>query len=178
MAKKLCGPRVWVELRYYVGQIKQADNDKLYAEQRAFIARQKSRDTRISFHMGRMERRVASDGAARELAAYVATHSTTLDAPTQTDLSAIVSQHANVVIHVEKAVDVMLAVDLVVLAEQGAYDTAYVLSADGDFTPAAAYVRSKGKKMFAASASSGAELAKAVDSFIRLRPDWVNDCYI
>jgi hypothetical protein len=47
----------------------------------------------------------------------------------------------------------MLAVDMVRMAERNEYDTAYLLSADGDFTPAVKAVAEKGKKVFAASAT-------------------------
>ena len=57
----------------------------------------------------------------------------------------------------EKAVDVMLAVDLGLMAERGGFDTSYLLSADGDFTPAVEAARSSGKKVFAVSASQGAK---------------------
>ena len=78
---------------------------------------------------------------------------------------------------VEKAVDVMLAVDLVVMAERNDYDTAYVLSADGDYTPAVEFVRSHNKKVFAVSASSGAKLKDAVNSFIRIPASWLDGCF-
>ena len=79
---------------------------------------------------------------------------------------------------VEKAVDVMLAVDLVVMAERNGFDDAYLLSADGDFTPAVEHVRSRGKNVYAVAASSGARLAAAVNSFIRIpASSWFADCY-
>ena len=52
---------------------------------------------------------------------------------------------------VEKAVDVMLAVDLVAMAIRNEYEAAYVLSADGDYTPAVEIARSLGKKVYAAA---------------------------
>jgi uncharacterized LabA/DUF88 family protein len=78
---------------------------------------------------------------------------------------------------VEKAVDVMLAVDMVVMAERDQYDAAYLLSADGDFTPAVAAVRAHGKKVYGVSPAHGAQLAAAVDTFINLKREWFNDCY-
>lgn len=71
----------------------------------------------------------------------------------------------------------MLAVDLVVMAQQNAYDTAYILSADGDYTHAAQFVRSLGKKVFAVAASNGAQLAAVVNKFIRRDATWFVDCY-
>jgi uncharacterized LabA/DUF88 family protein len=78
---------------------------------------------------------------------------------------------------VEKAVDVFLAIDLVSLAMSDAYDAAYLLSADGDYTPAVEAVRRLNKKVYVASCVPGAHLARAVNSFIRLQRDWFNDCY-
>jgi uncharacterized LabA/DUF88 family protein len=79
--------------------------------------------------------------------------------------------------HTEKAVDVMLAVDLVLMAQRDELDTAYILSCDGDFTPAVKAARECGKTVFAASCGMGAKLAREVKSFIRLEPPWFTDCY-
>ncbi|MDA1091676.1 MAG: NYN domain-containing protein [Acidobacteria bacterium] len=79
---------------------------------------------------------------------------------------------------VEKAVDVMIAVDLVVKAEKDEFDVAYLLSADGDFTPAVEHVRGLGKSVFAVAAGNGAKLAKAVNSFIRVDSQWIDDCLL
>ena len=78
---------------------------------------------------------------------------------------------------VEKAVDVKIAIDMVVMAERGEYDTAYLLSADGDLTPAVAAVRTSGRKVFVASAQSGAQLAAACDKFLPLRREWFDGLF-
>ena len=78
---------------------------------------------------------------------------------------------------VEKAVDVMLAVDFVIMAQRNEYDTAYLLTADGDYTHAVTFVGSLGKTVFAASAGYGAQLASVVKAFIRVDRDWFRDCY-
>lgn len=93
------------------------------------------------------------------------------------DLVAIAKRHESATVMVEKAVDVNLAVDLVDLARNDKYDVAYLLSADGDFTPAVELVQSMGKKVFAASCQNGAKLASQCDTFIRLKQDWFDDCY-
>jgi uncharacterized LabA/DUF88 family protein len=178
IAMKLVGPRHWVELRYYVGQVKQVENAELYAAQRAFVSRQQKLDPRITFHMGRLEHRPAKDGALKSLIEYLADPKVIIGTKTRNDLSAIVKQHRGATVIVEKAVDVMLAVDLVICAERDEYDTAYILAADGDYTHAAAFVRSIGKKVFAVSALPGAQLASSVDKFINIDAGWVNDCYI
>ena len=76
-----------------------------------------------------------------------------------------------------KTVDVMLAVDMVVMAERDEFDAAYLLSADGDFTHAVGVVRSAGKRVYVASPSSGAQLASVANAFIRLDRRWFKDCY-
>lgn len=78
---------------------------------------------------------------------------------------------------VEKAVDVMLAVDMVRMADRNDYDVAYLLAADGDYTPAAEAVRGAAKKVFAASIRRAAELARAVYRFIPLERAWFGDCF-
>jgi uncharacterized LabA/DUF88 family protein len=87
------------------------------------------------------------------------------------------TRHKSTKFQVEKAVDVMLAVDLVVMAQRNEFDTAYILSADGDYTHGVQFVRTLGKKVFAASATSGAQLAKVVNSFIPLNKGWFVGCY-
>src|SRR5579864_2102162 len=72
IATKLVGPRQWIGLRYYVGQIKQVGNLRLAADQQAFLARLKAADPRISVHLGRIEERIAKSDAAVELLAYLA----------------------------------------------------------------------------------------------------------
>jgi uncharacterized LabA/DUF88 family protein len=78
---------------------------------------------------------------------------------------------------VEKAVDVMLAVDLVRMAIQDEYDHAYILSADGDYTHAAQTAIAAGKRVFAASVGRAAELAAAVSKFIPLDRPWFAECF-
>jgi uncharacterized LabA/DUF88 family protein len=100
-----------------------------------------------------------------------------IDSTVRDDLLRL-ARSSNATVRVEKAVDVMLAVDLVIMAERNAYDTAYLLSADGDYTHAVDFVRREcGKKVFAASCSQGAQLARAVDSFIRVNTEWLAGCY-
>ena len=46
------------------------------------------------------------------------------------------------------------------------FDAAYLLTADGDFTPAVESVRSRGKKMYAVSPSFSSHLNRVANSFI------------
>jgi uncharacterized LabA/DUF88 family protein len=93
-------------------------------------------------------------------------------------LMAIATKHSQSEVFVEKAVDVMIAVDMVTMAGRNEYDAAYLLSADGDFTPAAKAVGALGKKVYAVSVAHGAQLAASVTAFIHLDPEWFTDCYV
>lgn len=152
-------------------------NPALYGQQRSFLAGLQGTDSRISIHLGRIESRTAKNLAAKELREYLAGLKVRIDPTVFAALADIAKRHYDAIVFVEKAVDVMLAIDLVTMAISNAYDAAYLLSADGDFTPAVEAARALGKKVYAASLLSGAQLAKAVNTFIRLQPSWLDDCY-
>lgn len=177
ISQKLVGPREWVETRYYIGQVNQKHNASLYAQQRSFLARLTSTDPRISVHFGRIEPRIASNDAADELRSYLGSVKDRIDPEIFSDLNDIASRHTDVAVFVEKAVDVFLAIDFVTMAINNAYDAAYLLTADGDYTPAVDAVQKLGRKVYAASCLNGARLAQAVNSFIHLQSSWFADCY-
>jgi hypothetical protein len=177
ISEKLLGPREWIGTRYYIGQIDQRSNPSLYAKQRGFLAGLEATDSRISVHLGRIESRKSNNEAAKELRRYLGALTIKIEPKLFAELSEIARRHCDAIVYVEKAVDVSLAVDLVTMATQDDYDSAYVLSADGDFTPAIRFVRSLNKKVYAASPPRGAQIAKAVNSFIPLGKSWFDDCY-
>ena len=133
-------------------------------------------DPRITIHYGRLEYRPAKDRAALTLRRYLAALPTRLDPKLYRDLSAIAAL-SKVTVTVEKAVDVMLAVDMVAMAIRNEYDVAYILAADGDYTPAAEAVRDMGKIVIAAAPRAGAQLAAKVDTYMRLQKDWFRSCF-
>ena len=177
IARKLIGPRQFCGLRYYVGRVKQEGDPTLYAEQRRFSTQLEAQSPLISMHYGRLETRQRHNEAARELRQFLHNLPIRLDPEIYKGLSDIAQRHASTQTHVEKAVDVMLAVDMVIMAHKDEFDAAYVLSADGDYTHAVAEVRRMGKKVFAASAASGHELKLACNTFIHFEKDWFSDCY-
>ncbi|MCK5650333.1 MAG: NYN domain-containing protein, partial [Gemmatimonadetes bacterium] len=128
-------------------------------------------------HLGRLETRVVRNEAALELRRYLGNPPMRIERGIYNDLLEIARRHATSEVVVEKAVDVMLAVDMVTMGERNEFDAAYLLSADGDFTPAVQAVRALRKRVYAVSPSYGAQLAAAVDSFIRLGATWFRDCY-
>ena len=177
VSRKLLEPREWIATRYYIGRVPQTGDTALYSAQRRFLASLSATDVRISTHLGRLEQRPVGDPAANELRSYLANLRTRIDPRVYHDLIRIAKDHQNATALVEKAVDVMLAVDMVVMAERNEFDAAYLLSADGDFTPAVVAVRENGKKVYAASPAAGAQLGSVVNAFIRLSPEWFDDCY-
>ncbi len=177
ISRKLVGHRIWTATRYYIGRVPQTGNTRLYSDQRSFLRSLETTDPRITIHLGRLESRPLNDPAAKALADYLRTLRTRIDRRVFHDLFQIAKIHKTATVMVEKAVDVMLAVDLVTLAERDQFDVAYLLSADGDFTPAAVAAKQLTKKVFAVSPSPGAQLAAVVDSYIRLSRSWFDDCY-
>ena len=178
ISEKLTVPRDWLGTRYYVGRVQQWGNTRLYSEQRQFLARLEQMDARITTHLGRLEQRPEDNSAARELQIYSANLPQRIDSDVYRGLMQIAKTHRHQTVTVEKAVDVMLAVDLVVMAERDEFDAAYLLSRDGDFTPAVAAVRAHEKKVYAVSMQRGQQLATAVNSFVTLPRDWFDDCYV
>ncbi|HEV7428900.1 MAG TPA: NYN domain-containing protein [Thermoanaerobaculia bacterium] len=157
ISKKLLGPRDWVATRYYIGQVNQKFNAALYAQQRSFLASLTSSDMRISVHLGRIEPRTVANEAAKELREYLGNLKTKIDPDVFADLSEIARRHADATVFVEKAVDVFLAVDFVTMAISDSYDAAYLLTADGDYTPAVEAVR-----------KAGQEIVRGVSSAVRI----------
>ena len=176
ISTKLVGSREWVATRYYIGRVPQSGDVTLYANQRRFLAKLEA-DSRITTHLGRLEPRRSVNKTARDLRSYLANLKTRIDRAVFQDLMRLAKDHKNTVVMVEKAVDVMIAVDMVVMTERNDLDAAYLLSADGDYTPAVKHMRAQGRLVYAVSPLYGAKLAAAVNSFIRLQATWFDDCY-
>jgi uncharacterized LabA/DUF88 family protein len=153
ISEKLVGPRDWNGTRYYIGQVQQQGNRRLYAGQRRFLEVLRKTDPRISTHLGRLETRHVKDATAARLREYLAALRVRIPTVVFHDLMQLARRHENTGVMVEKAVDVMLAVDMVRMSERNELDAAYLLSADGDYTPAVRAVRETGKKVYAVSPS-------------------------
>lgn len=88
-------------------------------------------------------------------------------------------QHPDKTFH-EKGVDVRLAVEMIRLAREDKYDTAYLLSSDTDLVPAVEEVHSFGKKVVYVGMPKGQSfgLTKASDNTILLREEDVIPFFI
>jgi uncharacterized LabA/DUF88 family protein len=131
---------------------------------------------KVTISRGRLETRPAKNDLAEELAQYMAALRMRIDMDVYQELVALAQRHRNVMVTQEKAVDVMLSVDLVLMGHRGEYDAAYLLTADGDYTPAVAAVREVGKRVYCASPTTGAQLAAAANTFIPLKQSFFADC--
>jgi uncharacterized LabA/DUF88 family protein len=71
---------------------------------------------------------------------------------------------------IEKGVDVLITVDMIKYARNNAYDTAILVSGDGDFTPALEFLKEFGKHIENAYFSKGRSqnLSRHSDEFINL----------
>jgi uncharacterized LabA/DUF88 family protein len=170
--------RAWTATRYYVGQVNQAEAPDQYAAQRRFLAALAASDPRISYHLGRLETRVVRNAAADELLQLLNALPVRIDAAVYREMVALARRHHRVAVKVEKAVDVQIAVDMVSMAQKHAYDTACLLSADGDLTPAVSEVRALGKTVFVVTPARGVQLASAANAFLRVDVVWFNDCWL
>ncbi|HYH82341.1 MAG TPA: NYN domain-containing protein [Longimicrobium sp.] len=175
MSQKLVGPREWVQTRYYIGALQQEWNPRAYADQRRFLDRLTRTDPRINVSLGRLEPRHESNPLAQALRPLLSTDAGSSPAPVIAEINRLVTKHEQVLVLREKAVDIMLAVDLIRLRES--YDAAYLLSADGDFTPAVQAVAAEGADIYAASPDLSYSLRQVVRTYIHLKKSWFSDCY-
>jgi uncharacterized LabA/DUF88 family protein len=170
---KLTAPREWTGTRYYIGALKQ--EHKGHREQRQFLSGLQNTDPRISVHLGRIEERPKPNELAEALLLYV--EKTELEPEVRSSLLNLAQRHKFVSLLKEKAADVMLAVEMYKLAVNDEYDDAYLLSVDGDFTPAVKAVRDLGKKVYCVSPGFSSALKSASNAFIPLKREWFIDCY-
>lgn len=177
MSLKLLGPREWKETRYYIGALKQDWNPYDYRNQRAFLSAIQKEDARITVHLGRLERRAHENPMVEPLLRILDDPKTGIPKPVDRELRRLARGFSRLEVLKEKAVDVMLARDLLVGAIKNDYDAAYLLSADGDFTPVVESARELGKKVYCASPGFSSELKKFANTFIKLPADWFKDCY-
>ncbi|MEK7349011.1 MAG: NYN domain-containing protein [Candidatus Eisenbacteria bacterium] len=177
ICEKLAGQRTWIATRYYIADVGAMGSPKLLGDQTRFLSQLQAQDSRISAHMGRIEPRTTENEAAKELIRYLSGLKIRIPIQVYKDLVALGHRHARAKIFVEKAVDVQIAVDMVSMATRDEYDSAYLLSADGDFTPAVETVRAIGKKVFAASPGPCRRLSLSANSYIRLKPAWFDSCF-
>ena len=90
----------------------------------------------------------------------------------------MIATHKKMPTYVEKATDVYLATDLIGMAFRDELDAAYILSADGDYTPAVELVTTLGGKDIrrVPETQPSDALGRVVTKFIPIRRGWLDDC--
>jgi uncharacterized LabA/DUF88 family protein len=168
----------WIETRFYTGQFREQDDQRGYGKQKEFLERLERADPRIKILRGRIEER-PTRGTAQALTRWLnGFHNHPLcnqTPPALIDELRQVARERRFHRH-EKAVDVMLATDMVSMAYESKYDVAFLLSADGDYEPAIKKVKETGRKVYAASAIYGSVVARSVDHFVTLDEKFFSDC--
>ena len=171
MVERLVGDRELQEIRYYVGRLS-GDLPRMRRQSQALNA---LRRQGVRVELGRVEKNIMRADAnplVGRLRKLLATRRMELPPSFAADLESLCAQ--DVAYYVEKQVDVLIAVDMVRMAQLDEYDLAYLLSADGDFVPVVREVRRHGKRVFIASPWRGHQLARAADAFIHLSSDWLD----
>lgn len=171
MAKKLVLDRELREIRYYIGKVS-GDLPRIRRQARALSVLRRQ-DVRVE--LGRVERNTMPAHAnpfVRRLRELMAERQAELTPSLAADLESLCDQQ--VAYYVEKQVDVLIAVDMVGMAQRDEYDLAYLLSADGDFVPVVREIQRHGKRVFIASPVRGHHLAQAADAFIHVSSDWLD----
>ena len=174
---KLVKGRERLETRYYIGKVRQEGDLTRVVKQQNFISDLNKFD-RVYHYYGRVEKRPAKD-ASKRLTKWLDTLAKRDDISLADNVIAELRKIADKkqFRYVEKAVDVMIATDMVAMAYEKKYDIAYLLSGDGDFTPAVKKVREIGRKVFVASASHAHKLSQAADTFIPLNREFFHGCW-
>ena len=171
LAKKLLVDRELQGIRYYVGRVS-GDLRRVRRQDRALKA---LRRQGIHIALGRVEKNAMRPNAnplVGRLRELIATRRAELPEAFAAELESLCDQ--DVTYYVEKQVDVLIAVDMVGMAQRDEYDLAYLLSADGDFVPVVREIQRHGKRVFMASPLRGHQLAHAADAFIHLTNDWLD----
>lgn len=85
-----------------------------------------------------------------------------------------------IIFHNEKGIDVNIAADMLIMAFKNLYDTAILISGDGDFDKAIKGVKDIGKHVENAYFNRGHsnQLMKICDKFIELNAEYLKDCWL
>ena len=176
-SQKLVMEREWRETRYYVGQVMNEGNKSLYKTQRKFLS-SLEKFSRVNSFLGSMKKRPNKHIKPLTRWLNAAPRRSDISVPDEViaELSKIADDKKT--LYAEKAVDVMIATDMVSMAFEDKYDTACLLSDDGDFAPAVKKVRETDRKVFVASATPGHELKQVASKFIPLKREFFHECWV
>jgi len=150
-SRKLCGDRIFVRAYYYNAPVKQEQDRQKHINQQKFFANL-YRTEYLTVKLGRLENRIIKqfiEGKVYEIPTWV-----------------------------EKGVDTNIVVDMLSMAYKNIYDTAILVSGDGDFAGAIEAVKELGKHVEVAYTSYTFHLRQACDKYILLTESLPKDCFV
>ena len=156
LCRLLCGSdRRLIHGHYYNVPLRQADNPVLYAGQQRFLA-QLRRIPHFTVHLGRLVNRSREETCPTCSTVYSVAYQT------------------------EKGVDVQLAAHMLTFAFDDQYDTAILVSNDGDFTPVVGEVLRLNKRAENAEFPQRLPsfLSKSCSSIVRLDAAFLQPCLV
>lgn len=157
IARKLVQGRDLVEVRYYIGRVDRSGG-RAFEASRELIAKLE-KTPGVVLRLGYIQRIEEDNPCAADVARYLA------------GLGSV--RLPGSVFH-----DFALAVDMVRLAHSDAFDVAYLVSGDGDFSPCVEAVRGLRKRVIVSGPTIGRRLCEAADTSVRLTREWFDDCRI
>ena len=174
VAEKVLGDRTLRGIRFYIGKVSSDMKGIRIQQKRLAMLREQGVDV-ILGRLEQIKKPMEESPAFKKISQILEQEAARIPDDIRSMLTDLGEEKTTT--YVEKQVDVRIAIDMVSMAYRDEYDVAYLLSADGDFVPAVREVQRLEKKVFALSATSGAQLAAAADTYIRIKADWFHGCY-
>jgi uncharacterized LabA/DUF88 family protein len=161
--------RKLIRTYYYNAIYDQNQNPQEYAKQSRFFNALKSTPYLVT-KIGRLEKRTAKVDKEHLIEIFGVDTANKL-------LEKIGKQ---IVTYVEKGIDINIASDMLKLAYNNSYDTAILISGDGDFVPAVSAVQDLGKHVENVYLKKGRSnnLTQTCDKFTALDLDFINQCLL
>jgi len=166
-SKLLCGDRELVRAYYYNVPVNQEAFPDIYKDQQRFFDSLKNVPY-FALKLGRLEKRIINVDRQGLIKTF------------GEDIAKLIIEKwgETIVTYVEKGVDIDLATDMLRLAYNNAYDTAIIVTGDGDFVSAVTGVKDMGKHVENANFKDGKgyHIRTACDKFISLDKNFLTPC--
>lgn len=163
----LCGDRELIRTYYYNAPVNQQDFPETYKDQQRFFNSLKAVPYFV-LKLGRLEKRTIKVDREKLIKTFGKDIANTI----------VEKWGDTIVTYVEKGVDIDLAADMMRLAYNNAYDTAIIITGDGDFVSAVKGVKDMGKHVENANFKDGKGyyIRTACDKFISLDKRFLKSC--
>lgn len=168
-SKLLCGDRGLIRTYYYNAPVNQEAFPDTYKDQQRFFDSLKTVPY-FELKLGRLEKRTIKANRQELIEIFG-----------EKIAKLIIDKWGETIVtYVEKGVDIDLATDMLRLAYNNAYDTAIIVTGDGDFVSAVKGVKDMGKHVENANfrEGKGYHLRAACDRFIPLDKNFLGSCLI